>query len=314
MTSISNPTVITAADLWLKRCRLDGLERATLRSYKGHITHHIEPKIGDLLLEELTTATIRDFLDDMLEVSSRSMTIKVLASLRSILSEAQTRDLIEHNVAREVKLRRASRVGHDRVIPTKSEIKALLKNVPHRHKPLIVTMIFTGMRASELRGLRWKNVDMDKHIIRVCERADRYNDMGPPKSKAGYRYIPMTPMVYKVLSEWRASCPKGNLGLVFPNGVGNIESHANIYHRIFKPLIIASGIVDDTGKPRFGIHSLRHAAASLFIEQGWSAKKIQILLGHSSINMTFDVYGHLFHNPEEDVVLMKKLERELFAA
>ncbi|MZR31504.1 tyrosine-type recombinase/integrase [Sneathiella litorea] len=73
-------------------------------------------------------------------------------------------------------------------------------------------------------------------------------------------------------------------------------------------------IVDSEGQPKFGFHSLRHAAASLFIEQGWTPKKIQVLLGHSSINMTFDVYGHLFHNPEEDVAQMAKMESDLLAA
>jgi integrase len=109
-------------------------------------------------------------------------------------------------------------------------------------------------------------------------------------------------------------CPKGPLGLVFPNGIGNPEGHANFYHRIFKPLMIDCGIVDGEAKPRFSIHGLRHAAASLFIEQGWSPKKIQTILGHSSINMTFDVYGRMFHDAEADVALMEKVEKDLMVA
>lgn len=62
------------------------------------------------------------------------------------------------------------------------------------------------------------------------------------------------------------------------------------------------------------LHGLRHAAASLFIEQGWNPKKIQALLSHSSINMTMDVYGHLFENAEEDVSMFEKLEHDLLAA
>jgi integrase len=78
--------------------------------------------------------------------------------------------------------------------------------------------------------------------------------------------------------------------------------------------MIECEITKTDGKPKFGIHALRHAAASLFIEQGWPPKKIQVILGHSSINMTFDVYGHLFHDPEEDVELMAKMESDLLAA
>jgi integrase len=73
-------------------------------------------------------------------------------------------------------------------------------------------------------------------------------------------------------------------------------------------------IVDGEGAPRFSLHALRHAAASLFIEQGWPPKKIQTMLGHSSITMTYDVYGHLFHDPAKDVDLMGEMERDLLAA
>ena len=202
----------------------------------------------------------------------------------------------------------------EKVIPTKDEIRLLLTRVPAKHKHIIVTLIFTGMRSSELRGLTWDNVDLEKGVIRIRQRADRWNEMGAPKSRAGRRDIPMTPMVRETLAEWLKRCPKGPPNLVFPNGKGNAETHANIYHRVFKPLMVDGGIVDGEGKPRFSIHGLRHAAASLFIEQGWSPKKIQTILGHSSINMTFDVYGHLFHDDKADLALMEKVQRDLMAA
>jgi integrase len=310
----TDATIRDAAELWLKRCRLNDLERATLRSYKGHFDHHIEPKIGGLLLTDLNVAGVNDFIDDLLENNSKAMARKVLASLRAILSTAQARGMIEMNVAREVRLPRSRRDEDDKIIPTKDEIRALINNAPEKHRTLIITALLTGMRASELRGLPWEHVDFDRRIISVRQRADRYNQIGKPKSRAGRRDIPMAPMVHKVLCDWKIRCPVGSLNLVFSNGKGNVEGHANIYHRIFKPLMIECEITKTDGKPKFGIHALRHAAASLFIEQGWPPKKIQVILGHSSINMTFDVYGHLFHDPEEDVELMAKMESDLLAA
>ena len=109
-------------------------------------------------------------------------------------------------------------------------------------------------------------------------------------------------------------CPAVNLNLVFPNGKGNIENHSNIHNRIFVPLLVENGIVDENGAHKFSFHALRHAAASLFIEQNWPPKKIQALLGHSSINMTMDVYGHLFESPEDDVELFAKMQQDLLAA
>ena len=77
----------------------------------------------------------------------------------------------------------------------------------------------------------------------------------------------MTPGVLNVLREWRLACPKGELGLVFPNGNGRVESHANIAGRGFAPLQRALGLVDEQNRPRYGLHSLRHFFASWAIER-----------------------------------------------
>lgn len=313
-TPIDQVTISDAAKLWLSRCELERLERATLHSYRGHVKNHIEPKIGHLLLTELSAVHVRAFLDHMLRDSTRAMAKKCLTTLRSIISAAQEQGLVLHNVARDVKLRRAERHDPDRVFPTKDEIKLLIANAPPKHQPLIMTALLTGMRMSELRGLTWGAVDFVRSIITVRQRADRYCDMGNTKSRSGRREIPMGPQLAKVLKAWKLACPTGTLDLVFPNGSGKVETHSNIYNRIFKPLMLECGIVDGNGAARFSLHALRHGAASLFIEQGWPPKKIQTMLGHSSITMTYDVYGHLFHDPAKDVDLMGEMERDLLVA
>jgi len=311
----SNKTIRDACESWLKSCERNGLERATLRSYRGHYKHHIDAKIGDLLVKDLSRGDVREFIDELQDGGmSRSMTKKVLASLRSALHEALEREWVDNNVARDVKMKRNRREEEERVIPTKAEIRTMIANVPDQHRPLIVTAIFTGMRISELRGLSWECVDFENKVIEVKQRADRYNEIGKPKSKSSKRTIPMSPSVITHLADWKLKCPRGPLNLVFPNGAGNIENHSNIYQRIFKPLLVDNGIINSDGKPKFGFHALRHAAASLFIEQGWPAKKVQSILGHSSITMTMDVYGHLFESPEDDVEMFEKMEADLMAA
>lgn len=307
-------SVKEVAAIWIRTCELHGLERSTLRSYRQHVNTHILPVIGDIEVDALTMPKVREFSEHLLMNGSKAMAKKVLGSLRALLNEAQGRGLVATNVAREVKLRNSRRHEEDAVIPTKAEIRLLLAKVPERHRPWLVTALFTGLRSSELRGLSWANINLDKHTIQVVRRADRWNVLSSPKSRAGRRTIPMAPMVHLVLSQWKDRCPKGELDLVFPNGSANVESHANLYHRLFRPLMVACKIVDAEGKPRFSIHSLRHAAASLYIEQGWSPKKIQTLMGHSSIDMTFNVYGHLFDDAEGDLERMAKVERDLLAA
>ena len=128
-------------------------------------------------------------------------------------------------------------------------------------------------------------------------------------------------MAINALKEWKLACPKGAQGLVFPNGNGNPESLSNIYRRGFVPLQVATGIAIDTGKldgkgkpimrAKYGLHSLRHAAASLFIEQGFRPKRVQALMGHASIQMTFDTYGHLFPSEDDDQAAVAQLQARL---
>jgi integrase len=147
------------------------------------------------------------------------------------------------------------------------------------------------MRASELRGLPWSAVDFAKRTITVRQRADEWGTIGVPKSVAGQREIPMSPTVLNTLREWKLACPKGALDLVFPNTVGKVQPLTNITHRTWHPLLKAAGLVDEAGEPLFNFHALRHFAASLWIELGFSPKRLQAMLGHTSVQMTFDRYG-----------------------
>ena len=135
-------------------------------------------------------------------------------------------------------------------------------------------------------------MDFDNRLIHVRQRADRYNEIGSPKSAAGEREIPMAPTVINTLKEWRLACPKGDLDLVFPNGGGRIEALANIYRRGFGAVQEACGITVETGRkddadkpiirPKYGMHCLRHFFASWIIEQGFQPKRAQTLLVDSA--------------------------------
>ena len=169
---------------------------------------------------------------------------------------------------------------------------------------LLVTAIFTGLRASELRGLRWPDVDLKKAKLHVRQRADRYCAMGTPKSEAGERTIPLGPFVTNTLKQWKLACPKNERDLVFPTERGRIEYHATIIREL-KPVVIAAGLIDQHGKPKYtGLHAFRHFYASWCINRRADgglelpAKIVQERLGHASITITMDRYGHLF--PSDD--------------
>jgi integrase len=297
-------TVAEAAEIWMERGESEKLERGTLRNYREHVDKYVVPELGGEKLARLTTPRIEAYKDSLMRTRSRDQAAKILTTLKGILSEAQRRGLVAQNVAQPVKVsvrkrdRRKLEIGRD--IPSKEEIRSILDAAEGRWRPLLISAVFTGMRASELRGLRWSDVDFDKKVAHVRQRADYWGDMGSPKSEAGQRQIPLSPMVINALREWKLACPKGEADLVFPNGAGRVELHSNIAHRGFGAIQRRAGMVDEDDRHKYGMHSLRHFCASWLIEQGFAPKRIQEWLGHSSITMTFDRYGHLFPNLEDD--------------
>ena len=306
-------TIAEAGRLWLKTSEAAGLERSTLDQYRQQLELHTVPLIGAEKLSRLTAPMVRAFEDKLALNRSPAMVRKVLVSLSAILADAQERGLVGQNVVRSLRARRRRgaeahadkrqkgklKIGVD--IPTPDEIRAILSAPCGRWRPLLMTAIFTGLRASELRGLRWVDIDLKRGELHVRQRADRFNAIGRPKSESGERVVPLPPSLVTVLREHRLACPKGLLGLVFPNNAGNVQARADIAQRGLQAAQIAAGVVTESGKAKYpGLHSLRHFYASWCINRRVDGglelplKLVQARLGHASITMTADRYGHLF--------------------
>lgn len=325
-------TVEEAGKLWLKSGAAADLERTTLDQRRQHLNLHIIPFIGRDKLNKITVPKVRAFQDTLRDNGrSPAMIKRVTVSLGSILADAQLRGQAVRNPVHEMTRAKSSRakvekrqqrklqIGVD--IPTNDEIRVIIAKAEGRWRPLLITAIFTGLRASELRGLRWADVDLAKALLHVRQRADRYHAIGMPKTDAGQRQVPLTPMVVNTLKEWKLTCPKGELGLVFPTGAGKVEGHSNIVNRGFLPTQVAAGVTTGTGdnaKGKYsGLHALRHWFASWCInpkaEGGLelTPKAVQERMGHSNIAVTMDTYAHLFPAVDETASLAQA-ERTLF--
>jgi len=306
-------TVAEAGRLWLQAALNAGLERSTLEYYQQHLELHIAPLLGTIRLSQLTVPMVRAFEDKLRIDRSPAMVRKAIGSLGAILADAQERGLVAQNVVRSLRSRR--RRGKDRRadrrqkgrlkvgvdIPSPDEVRALIAHMEPRWRPLLLTATFTGLRASELRGLRWTDVDLKRNTVHVRQRADRFNEIGRPKSDAGERTVPLPPLLVGTLREWKLACPKSELGLVFPTGTGGVESLSNILQRGLHPTVVAAGMVTKAGKAKYtGLHSLRHFYASWCINRRVDGglelplKVVQARMGYSSIQITADRYGHLF--------------------
>jgi integrase len=320
-------TVKKAGENWLARGRREGLEQSTLDAYDQHVRLHINPFLGTKRLNQLTRPMIEEFRDSLLDSGrSRAMAKRVLGSLTSIVKEAERLGHVAKNVCKDVTVKRSGREKAKVVPPSKEHLRQLIAaaaGLRPMDEPMLLIFLFAGLRASELRALPWTNVDLKGSAITVDQRADFQNVIGPPKSASGYRTIPVPPVVVKALRKWKLRCPPSKLGFVFPSQSGTPIFHANLVLGFQEPLQLAAGttrervvdgkpVLDDDGQPViegiYGLHDFRHAAASLWIEQRVAPKRVQTWMGHHSIQVTFDTYGHLFAALEDDAAVMGALE------
>ena len=178
-------TVQEAAQLWLSRCERDELEPTTIISYRQHVDLHIVPRIGSIKLSRLNVPVVEAFKDQLLnDGRSKAMTKRVLGSLAALVSEAKRRGLVAANHARDATPIKRSKRGDARPdMPSKDELRRIIDTAEGSDRTFVLTVIFTGLRGSELRGLKWEDVDLNAGELHVRRRVDRFNNFGPPKSE-----------------------------------------------------------------------------------------------------------------------------------
>jgi integrase len=313
-------TVRIAGEAWIEHQeKVRKLERSTVAGSRQHLNDWIYPALGHVKLAYLSKKMVHDFHASVAGAKSKAASVrnedqtlsdttvkKVLGSLKSILKHARAIDLMAHNPTESIEIESKARakrqleIGVD--IPTRDEIAAIVAVATGIARPLVLLAVFAGFRASEIRGLRWQDVDFTRGTVTVRQRADRYREIGNPKSKKSQRTIPVPPTVINALREWRLQRlePKSDSDLVLAARSGEAQTHGNLYMREWLPLLKAAGL-EDKG---YTLHSLRHFFCSWLINRkeeggrGLSLKQAQVLMGHSTLAMTSDRYGHLL--PSED--------------
>lgn len=323
-------TVSEAADVWLASCEASGCDRGTLKTYREIANRHIKPQIGAEKLSRLSAPRVVEFRDAMMLTRSHVMAGKAVRHLSMILAEAMRRGLVAQNVARAVKVKRPrgeqQKLAKRAEIPPTEHLRAMLEaadrlsNEDPRLPVLLRVVMLAGFRASEVRGFAWSGADLKAPALSVTQRADRWCDIGPPKSNAGQRTIPIGPGLATTLKAWKLRCPPSQLGLMFPNARGGVIDQKGFVGLLLK-LQVAAGLAVDTGnfdrkgrtvwKLRYDWHHLRHVAASNWLNDGIDLKRLQTWIGHENIQLTIDVYGHLIVDAKKDAALAAGAEAAL---
>jgi integrase len=302
-------TVAEAAGKWLARGEAEGLERTTLDGYREHVRLYILPQLGKAKLASLTLPKVEAFRDYLLtNTRSRARARHVWSSFKAVLRHAKCSHVTD-GASITIRKRENGVIKENKDYPTPGEIGRLIDAATTpRWRALLLTAALTGLRASELRGLCWADVKLDKGELDVCQRADRYGAIGAPKSAASTRTVPLAPEVLSALKVWKLACPKGDLGLVFPTRTGRPERHTNLLRSLDR-IMLAAHVVDKDGKPKYAMHAFRHFFASWCINRKADggrelpARLVQALLGHSTVSMTLNVYGHLFPRGDDKAEL-----------
>ena len=316
-------SVDQAVQLWLNVCEKigrDGREKVepqTLVEYerRGKVIKNYR---WQKELQSLDPSDIVHFSTWLLEHHTRDLARRTLSSFHSILLEMKTQGHIAHDPAAGITIRSDGRYEDNEVqIPSDSEIRNILAAIDSmankneymkkswaRYRPMIYLAVFSGLRPSEYRGLTWDNVTQEG--ITVSQRADQKGRIGPVKSKAGKRTIYLPRIVTDMIFEWKPHCPDSVLNLVFPTKTGKPQLLGKIRMHAWLPLLQEAGLITNVTengkiikKPKYKMNCLRHYFASKLIEKGTNAKFIQKVMGHSSIEITYNVYGHLIEGRDK---------------
>jgi integrase len=317
-----SPTLAKAGADWLAHVKVSDRQRTTWQQYEQHLRLHILPGLGPhTKLSEISRPRVERFKDKLLagfqtNGNSPATARKVLRSLSSIFNEAQRVGLAAHNPVRGVRMevrKRLLEVGTD--IPTVADVRKMLDAAPSLFSRTVITVAaFSGLRSSELRGLRWSDIDFKSGRITVKQAMTRQQTAKGPKSDAGRRTIPVMKVVINTLKEWRLA--HGQHDLVFTNQTGGALDMTSILKRGMTPAVVAAGLLDH-GKPRYDLLALRHFYASLCCNSvkagGFELplKEIAARMGHSDPAFSLRTYGHLLPTRDEAADLAAA-ERRIF--
>jgi integrase len=221
-------------------------------------------------------------------------TIGVLHGIVSSVMRSAVRD--RRLVANPCEGTRLPKLERQQVVPlTTEQVAVLAAEAPGELRALVTFAAGTGMRQGEVLSLTVDRLNMlkrevtvDRQLVTMPGQPPR---LGPPKTRASVRTIPLPQVVVDAVAAHLAAYPPGTDGLVFTLGGDRISRQA--FGHQWRPMAKAAGL--PTGS---GMHALRHYYASLLIRHGESVKTVQARLGHASAVETLDTYSH--HWPDSD--------------
>jgi integrase len=296
---VSRTPFARLADEWL--ATNPGGKVQTRLGYEGMLRNHVLPYFGHMDVGRITKATVRQFLAAMEDKGAGPGTTRNAFRnvLKPTLDLAVDLGMVRVNPAVGVKLAKSAQA--EMLYLTAAEVQAVAEAINPPYGTLVLFAAYTGLRAGEIGALRMKHLDLLRGRVTVAESVAEVLGhgliYGPTKTYA-VRPVALPNFLRDPLMALTAPYASDPEALVFRAPDGGPLRHGNFYRRQFKPAV-RRGLPPHLHGLRF--HDLRHTCASLLINPPISAnpKAVQTRLGHSSIQITFDRYGHLYPGFDE---------------
>lgn len=284
-------------------------KESTIRSVRQHYQRRLERPFGRRRLDEVQLPDFQEFVDSLeMEGLSPSTIEGTILPLRLAYRWARSKGIIAVDPTDGIELPEKPR--GTRVPPSPANAAALLKAVPDGDRAMWATAMLAGLRRGELLALRWEDVQLDAGILSVTRS---FNPDGgifsTPKSRYGVRNVPIGASLARHLRT-HALITGRREGLVFgdsatwPQRPESMQDRADVAWS--NANAVASALAAGEGKEpprplaRVTLHACRHLYASMSIAAGVNAHALCKYMGHSGIQVTFDLYGHLFPGNEAE--------------
>jgi integrase len=307
------------ADKWLKDYARVECKTSTADGYEGVVEQYLRPRFGNRPLDQIRRDDIKAMINDLIAKElSRNTVRNALCVIRGIFNEAIEADILEVNpAARLGRFTRTAKAAEVKGISlTSAEAEQFLqaaKDICPEYHPLFLMALRAGLRRGELVAVQWGDIqfgkdEQDANRFIVVEHNYVRREHTTTKSKKSRR-VDMSRELRRVLIELRdkrllESFLKGkndiSSELVFLSPDGAILDPDNLYHRYFQPVLTKAGL------RKIRLHDLRHTFGSLLIQSGASIVYVKEQMGHSSIQVTVDTYGHLI--PGANVSFVDRLD------
>ncbi len=271
----------------------------TVRNYTERYEANIKPVIGKMLITDVKPLHCQKIFLDMAEDGYRTSTLyQTRIALYTMFELAKENDVLRYNPCKKsVKSDMGKPSDKKEALTIEVQKRFLEGATGQSYENQYRFLLQTGIRTGELVGLKWEHVDFENHILSIEQSVEyRYKvgewRIGEPKSKAGYRKVPLTEEAIRILKTQKEKnrkireIPEEWSEYIFLSRKGEPVKNSTYDTALFK-------ICDKVGIKRFSMHVLRHTFATRCIEAGMKPKTLQKILGHSSIQITMNLYVHV---------------------